>query len=33
VKLDTEIMKQIDEVLGDNVKRGPALMVSPEQRP
>jgi aryl-alcohol dehydrogenase-like predicted oxidoreductase len=33
VKLDSEILKQIDEVLGDAVLRDPALTVSPAQRP
>ena len=33
VKLDHEIMKKIDEVLGDGVMRDPALTVSPETRP
>ncbi|MBW8805134.1 MAG: aldo/keto reductase family protein [Catenulisporales bacterium] len=33
VKLDSEILKQIDEVLGDGVIRDPALTTSPAQRP
>ncbi|MFL6110818.1 MAG: aldo/keto reductase family protein [Catenulispora sp.] len=33
VKLDSEILKQIDEVLGDRVMRDPALTNSPAQRP
>jgi aryl-alcohol dehydrogenase-like predicted oxidoreductase len=33
VKLDAAIMKKIDEVLGDDVRRDPKLTVSPTQRP
>ena len=33
VKLDAAIMKKIDEVLGDDVRRDPKLTVSPAQRP
>lgn len=33
VKLDAEIMRRIDEVLGDVVERDPAKTTSPEQRP
>jgi aryl-alcohol dehydrogenase-like predicted oxidoreductase len=33
VKLDSEILKQIDDVLGEFVQTDPALTVSPERRP
>ena len=33
VKLDAEMLKQIDDVLGEFVQTDPALTVSPEQRP
>jgi aryl-alcohol dehydrogenase-like predicted oxidoreductase len=33
VKLDSEILKKIDEILGDDVQRDPALTVSPATRP
>jgi voltage-dependent potassium channel beta subunit len=33
VKLDPELMKQIDDILGDTVERDPAKTVSPARRP
>ncbi len=33
VRLEPELLSQIDDVLGDSVRRDPALTVSPEQRP
>src|SRR5690606_7279430 len=33
VKLDAELMRRIDEILGDAVERDPALTASPKERP
>lgn len=33
VRLDDDLMRSIDEILGDAVRRDPSLTVSPAQRP
>ncbi|GAA3734641.1 aryl-alcohol dehydrogenase-like predicted oxidoreductase [Spinactinospora alkalitolerans] len=33
VKLDADLLRRVDEVLGDSVQRDPALTVSPKERP
>jgi aryl-alcohol dehydrogenase-like predicted oxidoreductase len=33
VRLDPEILRRIDDVLGDTIRRDPALTQSPEHRP
>ncbi|HLU98552.1 MAG TPA: aldo/keto reductase family protein [Thermobifida alba] len=33
VRLDAELMRRVDEILGDSVQRDPALTASPKERP